>query len=86
MNFLFLFSHKNNHWIWFSIPFSVVGSWVFWMMEMIGDYSENPFEGSYNDVPISSMAQSIEIDIRQMLDETDLPQPIQPIGDMKILV
>ncbi len=72
--------------IWLAIPFSVVGSWVFWTMEMIGDYSENPFEGLYNDVPITSMATGIEIDIRQMLEETELPAPIPPSGDFKILV
>ena len=76
----------QEYWIWFSIPFSVIGSWVFWMMEMIGDYSENPFEGSYNDVPITSMARSIEIDIRQMLDETDLPPALQPVGSFNILM
>jgi len=76
----------SNHWIWFSVIFSVIGSWVFWMMEMIGDYSENPFEGSYNDVPISSMAVGIEIDIRQMLDETDLPEPLGPVGRTQSLV
>jgi ion channel-forming bestrophin family protein len=55
-------------------------------MEMIGDYSENPFEGLYNDVPISTMARSIEIDIRQMLDETDLPEPLEPVGQYKIVL
>lgn len=73
-------------WIWASIPFTVIASWVFWFMELIGDYSENPFEGLYNDVPIASMARGIEIDIRQMLDETDLPEPMKPVGDMELLV
>lgn len=72
--------------IWLSIPFSVIGSWVFWTMEMIGDYSENPFEGLYNDVPINTMARGIEIDIRQMLDETDLPEPLKPEGEFKMLL
>lgn len=76
----------SGPWIWFSVIFSVLGSWVFWTMEMIGDYSENPFEGTYNDVPISSMVVGIEIDIRQMLDETDLPEPIKPHGKMDILL
>lgn len=66
----------DENWVWLSIPFSVIGSWVFWMMELISEYSENPFEGLFNDVPISSLARGIEIDIRQMLDETDLPEPI----------
>ncbi len=54
-------------------------------MEMIGKYSKNPFEGLHNDVPISSMARSIEIDIRQMLDETDLPNPLEPVSEHKII-
>ncbi len=79
-------SMENGNLIWLAIPFSVVCSWVFWFMEMIGDYSENPFEGLYNDVPISTMATSIEIDILQMLEETNLPEPVQPVGDMKIML
>ena len=77
---------EGSYWIWLSIPFSVVGSWVFWLMEMIGEYSENPFEGLFNDVPITNIATGIEIDIRQMLDETDLPDPIVPVGDMELLI
>ncbi len=82
-----VFADGSMGWtIWLSIPFSVIGSWVFWTMEMIGDYSENPFEGLYNDVPISSMAVGIEIDIRQMLEETDLPDPIKPTEDRLLLM
>ena len=71
---------------WLAIPLTMLVSWVFILMEMIGDYSENPFEGLYNDVPITSMSRSIEIDIRQMLDETDLPHPIAPIGAHEIML
>ena len=38
-------------------------------MERIGRTGENPFEGSGNDVPISTIARGIEIDIRQNLGE-----------------
>ena len=72
--------------IWLAIPFTIISSWVFWLMEMIGDYSENPFEGLHNDVPISSMARGIEIDIRQMLDETDLPEPLGVESRMDLTV
>ncbi|MEM8507234.1 MAG: bestrophin family ion channel [Bacteroidota bacterium] len=76
----------ENYNIWLTIPFSIVAAWVFITMEMIGDYSENPFEGLYNDVPILGISKSIEIDIRQMLEEVDLPAAEAPIGQMKILV
>lgn len=77
---------EHDSWIWLSIPFSVICSWVFWMMDMVGDYSENPFEGLSNDVPIATLARGIEIDIRQMLDETDLPEPLEPMTQWKVLM
>jgi len=64
---------------WVSIPFSVIVGWVFVMMEMVGDYSENPFEGLGNDIPMLSLCRVIEIDLREMLGETDLPPAIQPV-------
>lgn len=77
----------HEHMIWLAIPFAVVVSWVFWLMESMGEYSENPFEGLYNDVPITAISRSIERDIRQMIDEKeeDLPEEIVPATKYKIL-
>jgi putative membrane protein len=63
---------------WFVIPFSVLISWVYISLEQVGESTENPFEGSPNDVPISQMSRAVEIDIREMLGETNLPGAIQP--------
>ena len=41
--------------------------------DKIGEWSENPFEGLHNDVPISTIARGIERDIRQIAGETELP-------------
>lgn len=54
--------------------------WVFFLMEKIGDYSENPFEGSYNDVPITNIARTIEIDMREMINDSDIPQPTKEMN------
>lgn len=65
-------------WIFWASPFlSALIIWIFFLMEMIGDYSENPFEGTYNDVPITSISRGIEIDMREMIDDTDIPGPVQ---------
>lgn len=64
--------------IWGVIPFSTLVGWVFWMMEGVGDYAENPFENLAFDTPMSSLTRTIEIDLREMLNETDLPSPIGP--------
>ena len=65
----------GNLFVWFSIPFYVIVAWVFHTMERIGRTGENPFEGTANDVPISTIARGIEIDLRQNLGESkdDIP-------------
>jgi len=51
-------------------------------MEIVGDYTENPFQGMANDIPMMSLCRTIEIDLREMLKETDLPAGIQAKGDV----
>lgn len=63
--------------VWFSIPFYVIVAWVFHTMERIGRTGENPFEGTANDVPISTIARGIEIDLRQNLGENKEAIPKQ---------
>ncbi len=64
--------------LWLLIPFNLVVTWVFMLMEYTGDVSENPFEGLINDVPLRSIVRTIEIDLRDMLGEDNLPEKIQP--------
>lgn len=63
--------------IWLTVPFYVMVACVFHTMERIGRTGENPFEGSANDVPISTISRGIEIDLRQNLGEKseDIPKP-----------
>ena len=61
----------STHFTWLAVPFCTIVSWVFHTMQRIGTVGENPFEGSANDVPISTIARGIEIDLRQLLDEED---------------
>ena len=63
--------------IWLSIPITALVGWVYVMMEVVGDYSENPFQGMANDIPMLSLCRVIEIDLREMLGETDLPPAIE---------
>ncbi len=68
--------------IWLNIPFSAIISWAFHTLDTVGESSVNPFEGSANDIPITQISRTIEIDMRDMLDETNLPAPIIPMNDI----
>jgi putative membrane protein len=75
-------SKFGEYGIWLVIPFSILISWVFMSMEQIGESSENPFDNGINDTPISTICRNIEIDILEMLDETNLPPKIEPFNDV----
>jgi putative membrane protein len=59
------------------IFFSVLISWIFTTMEKVGSNSEDPFEGRINDVPMTALCRTIEIDLRDMLNEDNLPDKVQ---------
>jgi putative membrane protein len=69
--------------VWLTIPFASIVSWVFLTTDQIGEWSENPFEGLANDVPISTISRAIERDMRQMLDISELPPPVPPSGKVQ---
>ncbi|NNF34622.1 MAG: hypothetical protein HKN68_10960 [Saprospiraceae bacterium] len=72
-----LFDLIGREFVWLSIPFSVLISWVFFTLELISEHTENPFEGGPNDVPITNMSRGIEIDIRQLIDDNNIPPPFE---------
>lgn len=76
------FEKLGGNLIWLTIPFSALSSWIFTTLEKIGESTESPFEGSANDVPITAMSRAIEIDLREMLDETDIPEALKPINNI----
>lgn len=61
------FEKIGAEYVWFTIPFSALAGWIFTTMERIGESTENPFEGSANDVPITTISRNIEIDMKEML-------------------
>lgn len=63
--------------IWLSVPITALVGWIYVMMEVVGDYTENPFQGMANDIPMLSLCRVIEIDLREMLGETELPPAVK---------
>ncbi len=76
------FAKLSHDFIWLTVPFFMLISWIFITMETVGDNSEDPFENFINDVPMTALTRTIEIDLRQMLGETDLPPKIEAVDDI----
>lgn len=68
--------------IYFIIPFATVVGWAFMTLDAVGEASVNPFEGSANDVPITQLSKMIETDLKEMLDDTNLPAAVTPVNNI----
>ncbi len=76
----------GEYFVWLNIPFTVVVIWVFNTMLRIGLAGENPFEGSPNDVPISTISRSITRDLLQLIDEdpANIPAQFESLNDIQM--
>ena len=74
---------ERTSWMtYLTVPLSVIISWMFYTMDVVGDTSEDPFQNFINDVPMTALCRTIEIDLRQMLGESDIPPKITPVNDV----
>lgn len=70
---------SSRHWMEAAAIFlSVLISWIFITIDRVARNSEDPFEGRFNDVPMTAICRTIEIDLRDMLDEQPLPEMVEP--------
>jgi len=58
--------------LFISLAFVVVYQLAYELMQ--------PFENLPNDTPMTSLCIAIERDLRQFLGETELPEPLKPVG------
>ena len=64
---------------WFTPLGSTLVGFIFLALDKIGRDLENPFHNSIYDIPLTSMSRTIEINLRQTLGETDLPEAEKPV-------
>jgi putative membrane protein len=64
---------------WFTPLGSTLVGFMFLALDKIGRDLEDPFENTIYDLPLTSITTNIEINLRQLLGETKLPQPVTPV-------
>ena len=64
---------------WYTPLGSTLVGFMFLALEKIGRDLEDPFENRVHDIPMTAITRTIEINLRQMLGQSDLPPAEQPI-------
>jgi len=58
---------------------------VFVSTQINGMSLVDPFENNSAGIPLNQITRTIEINLLQMLEETDIPEPVKPINDEYVL-
>ena len=67
---------------WFTPLGSTLVGFIFLALDRIGRDLEEPFDNTVYDVPMTAIATTVEINLRQLLGETKLPPPVIPVKDV----
>ncbi|MFY9310010.1 MAG: bestrophin family ion channel [Bacteroidia bacterium] len=62
----------------FETPLLIAISTAFFLLEKSAKHMQDPFENKPTDTAVTAIAKTIEINIKQLLKETEIPQPHQP--------
>ena len=63
-----------------AIPITFTISFLFFYVEWIAYIMQNPFENGPNDIPMTSLSRTIEINLLQMIEAPKIPEKILPKG------
>lgn len=70
-------------------PWSILFGWlmgfVFHTTHLIGVAIIDPFNDVPTGIPLNQISRTIEINLLQMLGETDIPQPVQPVNEAYVM-
>lgn len=63
---------------YFEIPLLLVISSVFFLLERTAAHLQDPFSNKPTDTAMTSIAITIEVNLKQLIGEKDVPQPVTP--------
>jgi ion channel-forming bestrophin family protein len=60
---------------WASIPVSIIISFVFLCLDLVGERAEDPFENRLEDVPLTAISLTIETNVKEQWGDKNFPKP-----------
>lgn len=67
---------------WFAPWVVGVLAYTFFGLDALGDQIENPFERHANGLPLDALCRTIEINLCELLGDTELPEPLPVVNDV----
>jgi putative membrane protein len=68
----------HNIEIYFELPLLLTISITFFLLEKSATHLQDPFNNRPTDTPMTTISRTIEINIKQLLAEKEVPKPLEP--------
>ncbi len=78
--FAFVETFDEIAFAWLVIPVTIVVSWIFFQIYVIGRVMSKPFANWKTDVALTSICKVIEVDLKEIIGDKDIPEYEQPKG------
>jgi putative membrane protein len=65
---------------YFEIPLLLIIAALFFLLERTATHLQDPFSNKPTDTAMTAIATTIEINLRQLIKDGDVPQPLTPTG------
>lgn len=63
----------------YEVPLLVTIAMIFFFLEKTAYMIQDPFRNRPSDTPVTSIARTIEINIKELINDENVPEPIKPI-------
>ncbi len=63
-------------------PIAMAVSWLFYQIYVLGRAMTNPFENLPTDVALDAICLTIEIDLKEVIGDLDIPKPAVPVNNV----
>jgi putative membrane protein len=60
------------------VPLLMTIALTFFLLERTARYLQDPFSNRPTDTPVTAIARNIEINLKQLLEESEIPAPVKP--------
>ena len=60
------------------IPVLLIIASTYFLLERTARYLQDPFTNHPTDTPVTAISRTIEINLKQLLQEKDIPAPVAP--------
>ncbi|SFW61163.1 putative membrane protein [Sinomicrobium oceani] len=67
------------------VPLVITVAVAFFLIEKTAIYLQDPFENMPTDTPVTAIARTIEINLKQMLNEEKTPENIKPVAGFYLM-